>query len=50
MPRDVCRSRKDDLIATQNQEAKYPFLGLPNTCENRLLGRRWEHDGLEGYS
>ena len=48
--RDICRSRKDGLIDTQNQVAKYLLLSSPNTCEKRLFGRRWEHDGLEGYS
>ena len=46
----ICRSRKDDLIDTQNQVAKYPLLSSPSTCEKRLFGRRWEHDGLEGHS
>ena len=50
LPSDVCRFRKDGLIDTQIQGAKYPLLSSPNTCENRLFGRRWEHDGLEGHS
>ena len=48
LPRDICRSRKDGLIDTQNQVAKYPLLGSSSTRENRLFGRRWEHDGLDG--
>lgn len=46
----ICRFRKDGLIDMQNQGAKCLLLGSPNTRENRLFGRRWEHDGLEGYS
>lgn len=46
----ICRFRKDGLTDTQNQGAKSLLLGSSSTREKRLFGRRWEHDGLEGYS